>query len=107
MIQCSECGRSISDQAPACVACGAPISAAAPTGFTLEPQRSTSPPLTRSQLRWRLGLASLTFFAGLLAAARIEHHQANRTPATLAALLLIGGFCWLIVAVIQNAMARK
>jgi len=107
MIRCSECGRSISDQASACVGCGAPISPAANRSFNLEPQRSPSPPLKRPQLRWRLGLASLTFLAGILAATRVDYHDANRTPATLAALLLIGGLCWLVVAVLQNVMARK
>ena len=107
MIQCSECGRSISDQAPACIGCGAPISAATNGSFNLEPQRSQSPALTRPQLRWRLGLASLTFLAGMLAAMRVNYHDANRVPATLAALLLIGGLCWLVVAVLQNVMARR
>jgi hypothetical protein len=43
----------------------------------------------------------------MLAAMRVNYHDANRVPATLAALLLIGGLCWLVVAVLQNVMARR
>jgi len=107
MIPCSECGRSISDKAPACIGCGAPIASGVSASFNLAPERSHAPALTRAQLRWRLGLASLTFVAGILAAMRIDYHNANRTPATIAALLLIGGLCWLVVALLQNVMARR
>jgi hypothetical protein len=99
----------ISDQAAACVGCGAPIpaSAAEPeSGFLLTPRPSHEPPLTRAQLRGRTLGAALTFLAGLFACVYLGP-GGNRIAATVAALVLIGGLCWLIVTIVQNVMARK
>jgi hypothetical protein len=107
IIRCSECGRSISDRAAVCLGCGAPLASGADSSFNIEPPRSHAPPLTRTQLRWRLGFAILTFASGIIAASLIDYRSTDRIPATLTALLLIGGVCWLIVAIVQNVMARR
>jgi hypothetical protein len=108
MICCPECGRMISDQSAACVGCGAPLpTAASKSGFLLAPEPSRDPPLTRAQLRARTLWAGLTFLSGLFAAAYLGRSSGNRVAATIAALLLIGGLCWLIVTILQNVMARK
>lgn len=98
----------ISDRAAACVGCGAPLPASAgESGLLLSPRPSHAPPLTRSQLRGRTLWAGLTFLSGLFAAAYLGRPGGNRIAATLAALLLIGGLCWLIITILQNFMARK
>jgi predicted transporter len=105
LIQCSECGRSVSDKAKACVGCGAPIDWGANALFASAPQPSKAPALTRRALRWRALLASVTFIVGLTAT--IEVRGGNQTVTTLATLLLIVGLCWLIVAILQNVMAAR
>jgi hypothetical protein len=107
LIQCSECGRSVSDKASACVGCGAPISSDVGSVFSSVPVPSKGPTLTRAQLRWRALLASATFIAGLMLTIQLDRHGGSRIAATLAALLLISGLCWLIVAMVQNLMARR
>jgi hypothetical protein len=98
----------ISDQALACVGCGAPItSGIESSGLALVPQRSKAPPLTRSQLRWRAALASATFLVGVVASGYVDRPGGNRVAATVAALILVSGLCWLIVAILQNWMARR
>jgi hypothetical protein len=108
LIQCSECGRSVSDKAKACVGCGAPIDtddSSANAVFAREPLPSKGPALTRKALRWRALLAALTFIAGLTMTMEVDRH--NQTATTVAALLLIAGLCWLIVAILQNVMAGR
>jgi len=107
MIRCTECGRTVSDRAAVCIGCGAPLAAGSSSSFNAEPSRSSAPELTRRQLRWRLALAALSFAAGVAAACFIDYRSPNRIWATLSALLLIGGLCWLIVAILQNVMARR
>src|SRR5579862_5444613 len=103
LIQCSECGRSVSDKAKACVGCGAPIdsgdssSSGAHSVFARAPLPSKGPALTRKALRWRALLSALTFIAGLTMTIEVSRHGGNQAVATLAALLLIAGLCWLIV----------
>lgn len=107
LIRCSECGRAVSDQAAACIGCGAPLPSSTNSAFTIAPLRSKSPALTRVQLRWRMLLAALTFIGGLLLTMHVDRQGGNRITATLAALLVISGLCWLIVAGLQNLMAWR
>jgi hypothetical protein len=110
LIKCSECGRLISDKATACVGCGAPVAAPAArrdSPFNLVPEQTVTPPLTGTQLRRRMHLAGITFIAGMLAAAYSSSHPENQIVSTCSALLLICGLCWLIVAIVQNVMARR
>jgi len=106
IITCSECGRAVSDRATACIGCGAPLASAA--AFDRVPRPSISAPLTPNQLRWRLALASLTLVLGVIAADAVSHRPGGgRLAATLAALLVICGLCWFIVAVLQSVQSRK
>lgn len=109
IIQCSECGRAVSDQAACCIGCGAPLAAAGSrSAFELEPRRSIGPPPTPSQLRWRLAFACLTLVLGVIAADAVSRPPGGgRIASTLAALLLISGLCWFIVAMVQNVQSRK
>lgn len=112
LILCSECGRSVSDKAAACVGCGAPIGSSASADaeshspFAAAPLPSKGPPLSRTALRWRAVLATITFIVGLIMTIRMDR-GGNRAMVTLATLLLISGLCWLIVAVLQNVMAFR
>jgi len=115
MLTCSECGRAISDKAPACVGCGAPLPGAArpsgaepPSAFNREPMHSATPPLTSRQLRWRLALSALTLVLGVVVADAVGRRPAaGRPAATLAALLVVIGLCWFIVAVLQSVQSRR
>jgi hypothetical protein len=110
IIICSECGRAVSDRAAACIGCGAPLVSplASPPAFNRYPKPSITPPLTPNQLRWRLALASLTLVVGVIAADAVSHRPGGgRLAATLAALLVICGLCWFIVAVLQSVQSRK
>jgi hypothetical protein len=108
IINCSECGRAVSDKAPACIGCGAPlVREDPPSAFNREPIYTISPPPTPAQLRWRLGLSSLTLVLGVIASDAAGRHRGGRLAATLAALLLIVGLCWFMVAVLQSVQARR
>jgi hypothetical protein len=108
IIHCSECGRAVSDQAPACIGCGAPLTREDPrSAFNREPVYKITPPPTPPQLRWRLALSSLTLVLGVIASDAAGRHRGGRLGATLAALLLIVGLCWFMVAVLQSVQARR
>ncbi|MFI4866890.1 MAG: zinc-ribbon domain-containing protein [Steroidobacterales bacterium] len=109
MLTCSECGRAISDKAPACISCGAPLPGAEPpSAFNREPMHSATPPLTSRQLRWRLALSGLTLVLGVIVADAVGRRPAaGRSVATLAALLVVIGLCWFIVAVLQSVQSRR
>jgi hypothetical protein len=109
IIKCSECGRAVSDQALACIGCGAPLSADdRHSAFSREPVQSVTPPLTPAQLRWRLALASLTLVLGVVVADAVGRDPAlPRVAKTASALLVIAGLVWFIVAILQNVQSRK
>ena len=109
IIRCSECGRAISDKASMCVGCGAPLPepkfenavfAAAP-----EPEKQIL--LTPKQLRRRTLMAAATFIVGIIASGEVDRHGGNQVASTIAALILICGLCWLVVALVQNIAARR
>ena len=109
LIKCKECGRMISDQAPACVGCGVPLTKPPRKDlpFNLVPEQDDSPPLTGPQLRRRMHMAGITFIAGMLSVGYSAAHPANKVVATGSALLVTCGLCWLIVSIVQNVMARR
>lgn len=102
LIKCSECGRTVSDKASACVGCGAPLGQVA--GFTIAPAPATPfKPLSFRQLAWRAVAAAGTFVVGIVWASASDHRfGGNRYGATVAALLIIGGLCWCIVTAVQG-----
>jgi hypothetical protein len=109
IIKCSECGRAVSDKAAACIGCGAPLARDDPhSAFNRAPVHSITPPLTPSQLRWRLALASLTLVAGMIVADAVGRHPGlPHVAKTLSALLVVAGLVWFIVAILQNVQARR
>lgn len=105
MIRCSECGRAISDRAAHCVGCGAPTTKL--SGIDWLPQRTIRPPPNPRQLRLHGSLAALMLLGGTWWATALEHRAGtDRMEATLAALLLITGLCWLIVTLLQGVALR-
>ncbi len=122
LIKCSECGRTVSDQAKACVGCGAPLERRSPferlEGFNLVPEPPTKPPPTRTQLTWQALLSMLAFVAGVIWSSAIERHAAagagadagagaGRAAATIAALLVIVGLCGVIVTAVRFPWTRR
>jgi hypothetical protein len=109
IIQCSECGRAVSDKAPACIGCGAPLTGDDPhSPFSRQPVHTVTPPLSAAQLRWRLALAALTLVLGVIAADAVGRHPGlPQVVRTLSALLVIIGLVWFIVAILQNVQSRR
>lgn len=105
MITCSECGRSISDRASACVGCGAPVASRA--GMNLAPAPSLGPPPTRGQIRWRLIAASLMLVSGILAARQAMHlPRFGHLASGAATALILLGLVWLLITLVQRLSPR-
>jgi hypothetical protein len=112
LIKCSECGRTVSDQAAACVGCGAPLKRRFAfqgfRGFNLAPEPSTRPPPSRTQLTWRAILCTLAFVAGVVWSSSLERRADPERAAVIgAALLVIIGLCGVIVTAVQFPWTRK
>lgn len=110
MIRCNECGRAVSDQATSCIGCGAPI--VKPENdkdsfFNVAPEPSNEPPLSKRQMNWRVALAVVTLILGVIAVGHADHSKGDRIKITLATLLLIGGLCWTIAAVLHRALIHR
>jgi hypothetical protein len=66
-----------------------------------------SRPPTRAQIK-RGALLSLSMFAlGLIWALFLDHRPVNRPAAFMAALLIIGGLCWLLVVLVHAVSSRR
>lgn len=109
MIKCSECGRAVSDKAAACVGCGAPlVKPSGFGGFNLVPEQKPVAPPTPRQIRLRALLASLALVIGVIWAGAADHGtDRNRLSVVIAALLVIGGLCGLLVTLVQNFALRN
>jgi hypothetical protein len=109
MITCSECGRAVSDKAATCVGCGAPLARPNSVGsFNLVPEERPLPPPTARQLRRRALLASVALVVGVIWSGSADHHGGHgRIPAVLAAFLVVGGLCGLLVTLVQNFALRN
>jgi len=107
LIRCSECGRTVSDKAAACIGCGAPLPQR--SGLNIGPVRPKGPPPTRAQLLYRAGACVLAFGVGVLGSSRFDHSQAGpaRVVSTLAALLVVIGLCGAIVTGVQLLLSRR
>jgi tryptophan-rich sensory protein len=114
LIKCSECGRTVSDKAKACVGCGAPLAAgskpeATPDRqkvFNLVPEPDRRPPPSRQHLMWRAILSTLAFVAGVVWSSALAG-TANRPASVTAGVLIIIGLCGVIVTAIQFPWTRK
>jgi RNA polymerase subunit RPABC4/transcription elongation factor Spt4 len=106
LMACSECGRAVSDKAAVCIGCGAPLTTS-PSTVDLVAKRSNAPPPTRRQIK-RRALLSLSMFAlGLIWAVLLDHRPSSRLASFMAALLIIGGLCWLMVVLVHAASSRR
>ena len=105
MITCSECGRSISDRAPACMGCGAPVGSL--PGLNLAPPLSPGLPPTRRQIRWRLIAASLMLVGGVIAARQAMHlPRFGHLASSAATALILVGLVWLLITLVQRLSPR-
>jgi hypothetical protein len=105
MIPCSECGRSISDRATACVGCGAPL--ASRSGMNIAPAPSPGLPPTRRQIRWRLLIASLMLLGGVIAARQAMHlPRFAHLASSVATALILVGLVWLLITLVQRLSPR-
>jgi len=93
LITCSECGRAVSDKARYASVRAAPLTTSS-SAIDLVAKRSNAPPPTREQIK-RRALLSLSILAvGLIWAVFLDHHPGSRLALFMAALLIIGGLCW-------------
>lgn len=107
IVTCKECGRAISDKAAACIGCGAPLSTI--SGFNLFPERTPQgKPLSRQQFVLQAILATVLLIAGALLAGYAEQPaHASRPISTIAALIVIGGLCWLVSCLLRWIGAKR
>ncbi len=112
LIKCSECGRTVSDKAEACIGCGAPLAPKTKPDpskvFNLVPEPDTRPPPSRQHLMWKAILSTASFVAGVIWSSAVSHPgNSNHLAATIAGLLVIVGLCGVIVTAIQFPWTKK
>ena len=105
LIACSECGRAVSDKAPACIGCGAPL----PTSSSIDlvPRHSNASPPTREQIKRRALLSLTMLVLGVTLAVFLDHRSDSRAASFVAALLIIVGLCWFMVVLIHAVSSRR
>ena len=104
LIACSECGRAVSNKASVCIGCGAPLTSSA---IDLVTQRSNAPPPTREQIKRRAFLSLAMFVLGVILANLLDHRPDSRLASFMAAMLIIGGLCWLMVLLVHAVSSRR
>ena len=105
LIACSECGRAVSEKAPACIGCGAPLSTS--SSIDLVPRRSNAPPPSREQIKRRVLLSLTMLVLGVILAILLDHRPDSRAPSFVAALLIICGLSWFMVVLIHAVSSRR
>jgi hypothetical protein len=106
MITCSECGRAVSNKAAACIGCGAPLSASPDINFS--PPTAVQPPPTTAQIKRRAMVSLAALLTGVVWAAFADPANAlHRLQVFLAALLIIGGICGLLVTLVHSVNAKS
>ena len=105
MITCGECGRAVSNKAAACIGCGAPLSASPDINFS--PPTALKPPPSVAQIKRRSMVSLAALLAGVVWAIGVDStHSVHRLQVFLAALLIIGGICGLLVALVHSITAK-
>ncbi len=96
LITCSDCGASVSDRAPACLKCGAPIDARgpgrAPTPVVTE--------LTSKRLKFQTLLAAVTIVIGFVVIMN-SGASGNVGSSVIGTLMLLVGLVWLVITRIR------
>jgi hypothetical protein len=106
LMTCSECGRTISSKAVACVGCGFPISQQL-ADFPIAHSYVAAVPLGSKEIRWRAMFFLATMIVGVVWTGLAEHEPvAGRLPVFLGAMLIIGGLSGLIVSLVQSVTPR-
>ena len=107
LMTCSECGRSVSSKAAACVGCGFPISHQL-ADFPIAHSYVAAVPLDSKEIRWRALFFLATMIVGVVWTGLAEHEPAaGRLPVFLGAMLIIGGLSGLIVSLVQSVTPRS
>ena len=104
LIACSECGRAVSNKASVCIGCGAPLTS---SSINLVTQRSNAPPPTREQIKRRAFLSLAMLVLGVILADLLDHRPDSRLASFMAAMLIIGGLCWLMVLLVHAVSSRR
>ena len=104
LIACSECGRAVSNKASVCIGCGAPLTS---SPINLVTQRSNAPPPTREQIKRRAFLSLAMLVLGVILADLLDHRPDSRLASFMAAMLIIGGLCWLMVLLVHAVSSRR
>lgn len=89
LIKCHECNNSVSDQAPTCPKCGAPISASKKSAIKAIGDAPTTTQSTSKRLKGWHAVFLLMFFAGMIMA--ILNAAADKQPSAIPSVLLIVG----------------
>jgi hypothetical protein len=99
LIACSDCGREVSDRAPACPQCGAPIAAQAAPAQTTTPglgkdvRQKVEIEATNRGLKTQMLLAFLCAFGGCVG---MVSSPANG-GGVIWAMVMIGGLIWWLI----------
>lgn len=105
MVTCSECGRAVSNKAAACIGCGAPLGVSPDINY-VAPTKAATPP-SPAQIRRRTLLSLTALMMGVFWASMVDHaHASHRLPLFLAALLIIGGLCGLLVSLVHSVTVK-
>lgn len=100
LITCSDCGASVSDRAPACPKCGAPIAAAGPGGAPI----TVVTELTSKRLKRQTLLSAATIVIGfivIMSGAGQASANGAASNSMIGSLLILGGIVWLTVTRIR------
>jgi len=100
LIACPDCSTQVSDRAPTCPKCGAPIAGrleAEAAGAALTTVQETS-----KRLKVHILISSLCFWGGLIwVVVAVQDAQAGATPNPIPSLLTIAGLFWYIVTKVR------
>jgi len=70
-------------------------------------QRSNAPPPTREQIKRRAFLSLAMLVLGVILADLLDHRPDSRLASFMAAMLIIGGLCWLMVLLVHAVSSRR
>lgn len=98
LITCTDCGASVSDRAPTCPNCGAPIAAQPAPVASAIPVATIE--LTSKRLKRQLLLSALCIVVGLVwlisASAALGSGSGGAGGPIIGSLLMVGGVAWFI-----------
>ena len=96
LIQCPECQSNVSDTAPHCPHCGAPVAARTTKDARAIGESLNTVQLTSKRLKLHSLLSAMTVIFGVIWSVAATQEQ-NPQPSSLAGLLILGGLVWFII----------